>query len=89
MVLEGDGDHLVEYLKGAKGIVLEKGTRTSPAAIVGIALDIPVIYSTKNATDHIKDGEMVTVDSNRGIVYSGMDKTGSNWKKQTEGLGKN
>ena len=44
---------------------------TSHAAVVGIAQDIPVIVGAQDATSTITDGELVTVDSRRGIVYRG------------------
>ena len=33
--------------------------------------DLPVIVGAKDATTTIKDGELITVDSRRGIVYRG------------------
>lgn len=38
---------------------------------MGIAQDIPVIVGAKDATSTIKDGELITVDARRGIVYRG------------------
>ena len=51
--------------------VVEDGGLTSHAAVVGIAKDLPVIVGAKDATTTIKDGELVTLDSRRGIVYRG------------------
>mgnify|MGYP001094612612 FL=1 len=44
---------------------------TSHTAIVGINLDIPVIVSATDITNLVKDGEVVTVDASRGVVYRG------------------
>ncbi|MBA0948715.1 pyruvate kinase [Enterococcus gallinarum] len=52
-------------------LVVEDGGLTSHAAVVGIAKDLPVIVGAKDATTTIKDGELITVDSRRGIVYRG------------------
>ena len=41
------------------------------AAIVGINLNKPVIVSATNILESVKDGEIVTVDSSRGVVYRG------------------
>ena len=46
---------------------------TSHAAIAGMALDKPVIVGAQNATKILKGGTTVTVDADRGIVYSGVE----------------
>lgn len=58
-------------IEKAAALVVEDGGLTSHAAVVGIAKDLPVIVGAKNATTTIKDGELITVDSRRGIVYRG------------------
>ena len=55
--------------------MVEDGGLTSHAAVVGIAKDLPVIVGAKGATSAVKDGEVVTVDSRRGIVYRGETTT--------------
>ncbi|MGF2120893.1 pyruvate kinase [Enterococcus casseliflavus] len=58
-------------IEKAAALVVEDGGLTSHAAVVGIAKDLPVIVGAKDATTIIKDGELVTLDSRRGIVYRG------------------
>ncbi|WP_368258844.1 pyruvate kinase [Enterococcus gallinarum] len=58
-------------IEKASALVVEDGGLTSHAAVVGIAKDLPVIVGAKDATTTIKDGELITVDSRRGIVYRG------------------
>ena len=58
-------------IEKAAALVVEDGGLTSHAAGVGIAKDLPVIVGAKDATTTIKDGELVTLDSRRGIVYRG------------------
>jgi len=58
-------------IEKAAALVVEDGGLTSHAAVVGIAKDLPVIVGAKDATTTIKDGEFITVDSRRGIVYRG------------------
>ena len=58
-------------LKDAAGIITETGDRYSHAAIVGMALDIPVIVNAENATKILKGGTFVTMDAEQGLVYSG------------------
>ena len=55
-------------MKKASGIVTEAGGTNSHAAIVGLALDIPVIVGAKSAVSILKNGTSVTVDARRGIV---------------------
>lgn len=35
-----------------------------------MSLDIPVLLEAKNATEILKQGAFVTVDSKKGIVYA-------------------
>ena len=52
-------------------MIVEEGGITSHAAVVGIAQDIPVVVGAKDATSTVVDGELVTIDPRRGIVYRG------------------
>lgn len=65
-----DKDYLPAIEKSS-ALIVENGGLTSHAAVVGISMGIPVIVGAKNATSLISDGEVVTVDSRRGIVYHG------------------
>ncbi|EOT27857.1 pyruvate kinase [Enterococcus saccharolyticus] len=58
-------------IEKAAALVVEDGGLTSHAAVVGIAKDLPVIVGAKDATTIIQDGELVTVDPRRGIIYRG------------------
>ncbi len=52
----------------AKAIITDEGGITSHAAIVSRELGIPCIIGTKIATKVLKDGDLVEVDANKGIV---------------------
>lgn len=65
---------MADMVGKAAAIVTETGGLTSYAAIVGIELGIPVIVSAAGATQKIKDGQIITVDAETGIVYSGKVK---------------
>lgn len=65
-----DKDYLPAIEESA-AIVIESGGLTSHAAVVGIAMGIPVVVSAHNATKLINDGEIITVDGRRGIIYHG------------------
>lgn len=65
-----DKDYLPAIEKSS-ALIVEAGGLTSHAAVVGIAMGIPVVVGATNATDVINDDEVVTVDSRRGIIYRG------------------
>jgi phosphohistidine swiveling domain-containing protein len=52
----------------ASAIVTDEGGLTSHAAIVSRELNIPCVIGTKNATKVLKNGDMVEVDAERGVV---------------------
>lgn len=66
----------VEFIRKAAGIVTEIDSLTSHAAVIGLRLGIPVIIGVENATKIIRNGVILTLDMQRGVVYSGA--TGSN-----------
>jgi len=55
-------------MKKAGAIVTNEGGITSHAAIVSREMGIPCIIGTKNASKVLKDGDIVEVDANKGIV---------------------
>jgi pyruvate kinase len=61
----------VDAIRKAAAIVTEDGDRNSHAAILGLRLGIPVIVGVENATMMIRDGTILTLDIQRGLVYSG------------------
>lgn len=64
----------VPLMKKASAIITDKGGRTCHAAIVSRELGIPAIIGTTDATQVIKNGKLVTVDSSHssiGYVYKG------------------
>jgi len=61
-------------LKKVAGIVTNKGGRTSHAAIIARELGAVAIVGTENATQTIKDGELITLscaEGKDGIIYRG------------------
>ncbi|MEL7037128.1 MAG: pyruvate kinase [Cyanobacteria bacterium J06592_8] len=61
----------VDVIRKASGIVTEADSLTSHAAVLGLRLGIPVIIGVNNATDLIRNGTILTLDMQRGCVYSG------------------
>ncbi len=65
-----DRDYM-EALSKAGGIVAEEGGLTSHAAIVGLNLNKATIIGVTGATQILKDGQLVTLDGSRGLIYKG------------------
>ena len=70
LVIPQTTNDLIPLLRDAKGVICEENGVNSHAAIVGQALDIPVIVGAKNASKILKNGTLVSVDADAGLVYS-------------------
>ena len=55
-------------IRKAKAIITNDGGMTCHAAIISRELNIPCIVGTLNATDILKDEDLVEVDANNGII---------------------
>lgn len=62
---------MVPAMKRSAAIVTDEGGMTCHAAIVSRELGVPAVVGAKIATKVLKDGMVVTVDGERGIVYEG------------------
>lgn len=58
----------VPAMKKAAAIITDEGGITCHAAIISRELNIPCIVSTKIATSAFRDGDLVDVDANKGII---------------------
>ena len=74
-VLDGDvkvstmtSPEYIAVIKKSVAIVTEEGGITSHAAIVARELKKPCIIGTKISTKVLKDGDVVEVDAERGVV---------------------
>lgn len=64
-------------LKKAAAIITNKGGRTSHASIVARELDVPAVVGCGDATEKIKDGQMITIccaEGKTGTIYNGKQK---------------
>ena len=59
---------MVVMLEKVKGIVTDEGGATCHAAIISRELGIPCIVGTKHATEWLKDGDLIELDADSGIV---------------------
>lgn len=74
LVVPFTNNDMLPVMKMASAIIVEEGGIGSHAAIVGLALEIPVVVGASNATRILKTGSVVTIDAARGIVYYGATK---------------
>ncbi|AAB85607.1 phosphoenolpyruvate synthase [Methanothermobacter thermautotrophicus str. Delta H] len=73
---------MVPAMKRASGIITDEGGVTCHAAIVSRELGIPCVVGTGNATEVLKENQVVSIDGNRGLVYEGSVIEGE--KKEAE-----
>ena len=71
MVASVTGSEYNQAMEKAGAVVTETGGLTSHAAIVCMEFDIPVIVGATDATNVLQDGEVITVDGQRGLIYRG------------------
>ncbi|MCZ0717667.1 pyruvate kinase [Aerococcus kribbianus] len=64
-----------DAIKRAAAVVVEQGGLTSHAAVIAVDSQVPVIVGAENATSLIENGQLITVDTRRGIVYDGATTT--------------
>jgi pyruvate kinase len=71
LVARGTGINYMSAIKKASALVAEEGGITSHAAIVAINLGKPAVVGVEQAVTLIKNGEVITVDAVRGLIYRG------------------
>ncbi|MDE5072943.1 MAG: pyruvate kinase [Trichodesmium sp. St5_bin8] len=74
LVVNQTNAEFVEAMQKASGVVTEEDSVTSHAAVIGLRLGLPVIVGVKNATNVVRDGTILTLDAQRGMVYSGTNR---------------
>jgi pyruvate kinase len=62
----------VPALRKAAALIMEQGGLTSDGAIAALHLNIPAVVGATNAARLLRDGDIVTVDGARGVVYRGV-----------------
>ncbi|WP_227375587.1 pyruvate, water dikinase [Haladaptatus halobius] len=71
IVTEMTTPDMVPAMKRAAGIVTDEGGMTSHAAIVSRELGVPAVVGCGNATDSLEDGQVITLDGDKGTVREG------------------
>jgi pyruvate kinase len=62
----------VDMMRKAGGIITEDTAMNNHAATIGLKLGIPVIVGVKDATKIIREGVIISLDAQRGLIYSGI-----------------
>lgn len=62
---------MIEAIGRSGAIITEEAGLTSHAAIVGMNLGKPVFVGAAGIMEQLKDGDWVTIDFRRGVIYSG------------------
>lgn len=70
VAVDTDRDY-IPVLEQAAGLVTEEGGLTSHGAVVSLSLGLPVIVGVPGATSLLTDGQLVTLDVTRGLIYRG------------------
>jgi pyruvate,water dikinase len=60
--------NVVDIARKAKAIVTDEGGMLCHAAIISREFGTPCVVGTKNATKVLRDGDVVEVDANEGVV---------------------
>ena len=68
LVIENTSNELLDIMKKASGIITSQPGKNSHAAIVGLALNIPVIVGAKDCKQVIRNGTSILLDAGKGIV---------------------
>jgi pyruvate kinase len=76
LVVTNTNADFVDAMRKAAGVVAEEDSLTCHAAIIGLRLGMPTIVGVENATGVIRDGTIITLDTQRGLVYSGTNGAG-------------
>jgi pyruvate,water dikinase len=71
MVTKMTNPDMVPAMRKVAGIVTDEGGMTCHAAIVSRELGTPAVVGTKKATSVLKEGQLVTIDGEKGMVYEG------------------
>jgi pyruvate,water dikinase len=78
LVTEMTTPDFVPAMRRAAAIVTDTGGRTCHAAIVSRELGIPCVVGSGTATSALKNGQIITVDGQNGVVYKGKVNLGGN-----------
>jgi pyruvate kinase len=62
---------MVPFMEKASAVITTEGGLTSHAFIAGMNLGLEVVVGFDKAFEEIEDGEFLTVNGRRGVIYRG------------------
>ncbi len=68
IVTTDTNNEMMDQIRQASGLIIEKDSENAHGVIAGLSLDIPVIMGAVNATKLLKSGAFVKMDSEKGVV---------------------
>lgn len=68
---------MVPAMKKSSGIITDEGGVTCHASIISRELGIPCVVGTGEATNTLRDGQDVSIDGKKGLVYDGIMSSSS------------
>jgi pyruvate kinase len=74
LVISSTTESILRLIKNSAGIVTEENYADSIAAAAGKKINVPVITNAQNATEILKSGTLITINSENGIILQGADK---------------
>ncbi len=70
VVKKTDASH-VDMIRKASAVITEEASLESHAVVIGRKLGIPILVGIQDATTKIRDGEPLTIDFSKGLLFSG------------------
>jgi pyruvate kinase len=71
LVIDNTDVDYVEIIRKAAAVITEEGSLDSHAVVIGRRLGIPILIGVRNATGFIRDGEPLSINFHKGMIYSG------------------
>ena len=71
MITRMTNPDMVPAMRKVAAIVTDEGGMTCHAAIVSRELGTPAVVGTRKATQILSDGQIITVDGEKGLIYDG------------------
>lgn len=68
LVVMNTSPDFIPVIRKAKGIIAEEGGITAHVSVISREFGVPCIVGVRNITEILKDGDLVEVDAERGIV---------------------
>jgi pyruvate kinase len=71
LVVDRTDADFVDVIRKAAAVITEESDLNSHAVVIGRKLGIPVMVGVKNATKNIRDGEPLSINFSKSLIYTG------------------